>query len=117
VVARSLALRSSDLIGPDCLPGHIVHNEKDFLARHLGTKTNVNEVVRDWSRRLLKVILSKGNIDLAELKETMERESTWAVRRVIEETLAKTGNNRTKAAKLLNVTPRVLRYLEKEKDK
>jgi two-component system NtrC family response regulator len=117
VVARSLALRSSDLLGPDCLPGHVVHNEQDFLARHLGTKTNVNEVVRDWSRRLLKVILSKGTIDLAELKDTMEREAAWTVRRVIEETLAKTGNSRTKAAKLLNVTPRVLRYLEKEKDK
>ena len=83
VVARSLALRSSDLLGPDCLPGHVVHNEQDFLARHLGTKTNVNEVVRDWSRRLLKVILSKGTIDLAELKDTMEREAAWTVRRVI----------------------------------
>lgn len=117
VVARSLALRSSDLIGPDCLPGYIVHNEQDFLDKHLGTKTNINEVLRDWSRKLLKVILSKGSIDLGELKDAMEREATWTLRQVIEETLAKTGNNRTRASKLLNVTPRVLRYLQGEKGK
>lgn len=118
VVARSLALRNSDLLGPECLPRHVVlHGEEDFLARHMGTETGIDEVVRDWSQRLLKVILSKGTVDLTELAEKFEQEAAWAVRRVIEETLVKTGNNRTEAAKELNVSPRVLRYLKNEKGK
>ncbi len=116
VVARAIALRSSDLLGPECLPRHVVlHDEEEFLAEHMGTKTNINDVVRDWSRRLLKVILSKGTIDLTELTEAMDQEVNWAVRRFIEEILIKTGNNRTEAAKMLNVSPRVLRYLQNEK--
>jgi len=118
VVARSLALRDSDLLGPECLPVHVVlYGEEDFLAEHLGTKTNIDEALRDWSQRLLKVILSKGSIDFLELEKKLEQEAAWVSRRVIEETLVKTGNNRTEAAKALNITPRVLRYHRNEKSR
>lgn len=116
VVARCLALRSSDLMGPECLPRHVVaHDEEEFLAKHMGTQTNMDEVVRDWSQRLLKVVLSKGTIDLMILREVINRETAWVVKRVIEDTLNKTGSNKTEAAKLLNLSPRVMRYLQNER--
>lgn len=116
VVARCLALRSSDLMGTECLPRHIfAHDEEEFLAKHMGTQTNMDEVVRDWSQRLLKVVLSKGTIDLMILREVINRETAWVVKRVIEETLNKTGSNKTEAAKLLNLSPRVMRYLQNER--
>ena len=116
VVARALALRSSNLIGPESLPEHVVHcTEKDFPAKHLTTKTNIDEILREWSQSLLKVILYKGSIDFMELEKKLEQEAVWVFRQVIGETLVKTGNNRTEAAKVLNISPRVLRYYLNEK--
>ncbi|MDD4238541.1 MAG: sigma-54 dependent transcriptional regulator [Desulfotomaculaceae bacterium] len=116
VVASCLALRSSDLLVPECLPRHVVvYDEEEFLVKHMGTQTNIDEIVRDWSQRLLKVVLSKRTIDLMELRELINNETAWAVKQVVEETLSKTGNNRTEAAKLLNISPRVMRYLQNEK--
>ena len=116
VVARALALKSSNLLGPESLPEHVVHcGEENFPAKHLTTKTNVNEVLRDWSQSLLKVVLYKGSIDFMELEKKLEQEAVWVFRQVIGETLIKTGNNRTEAAKVLNISPRVLRYYLNEK--
>jgi len=116
VVARALVLRSGNLVGSESLPRHVVfHGEEDFLVKHLGTETIIDEMLRDWSQRLLKVILSKGIIDFMELEKKLEQEAAWISRCVIEETLVKTGNNRTKAAKALNISPRVLRYYRNEK--
>lgn len=118
VVARALALRTGEGMGPECLPRHIVtHDRNEFLKQNLGAETEINEVVRDWSRKLLKVILGKENVDLTELSGILEKETDQIVRGVIDNTLIKTGNNRTEASKLLNVSPRVLRYLQKEKAK
>jgi two-component system NtrC family response regulator len=116
VVARCLALRSSDLLGMECLPGYIAaYDAEEFLKKHLGAQTSLDEVVRDWSRRLLKVVLSKKTINLMELKDTINKETAWVFKRVVEETLVRTGNNRTEAARLLQLTPRVLRYLKNER--
>ncbi|MDD3653454.1 MAG: sigma-54 dependent transcriptional regulator [Desulfotomaculaceae bacterium] len=116
VVARALALRSGYLLGPESLPRHIVlHSEEDFAAKHLDAKTNNDDVLRDWSQRLLKVILSKGSIELLELEKKLQQEVAWVSRRIIEETLVKTGNNQTEAAKALNISPRALRYHRNEK--
>lgn len=116
VVARALVLRTANPMGLESLPQYIVfHGEEDFLAKHADTGIPMDEMLRDWSQRLLKVILNKGNIDFTELERKLRQEVAWISRGVIEETLTKTNNSQTDAAKTLNISPRILRYHRNEK--
>jgi two-component system NtrC family response regulator len=118
VVARSIALRTGDVMGPECLPGHInLQNRDELLEPQQDQDLKIEELVTLYSKELLKKLLIKESIDLTELSEVLKRASGKILKEIIEKTLEKTNGNRAEAAKMLNLTPRTMRYLQNEKVK
>ncbi|MEG3071743.1 MAG: helix-turn-helix domain-containing protein [Candidatus Syntrophopropionicum ammoniitolerans] len=63
-----------------------------------------------------KIIPDHEDIDIKEVSELLKNEGDTIIKNIIEKTLERTGNNRSEAARLLHVSPRVLRYLLHEKE-
>ncbi|MDD2553345.1 MAG: helix-turn-helix domain-containing protein [Desulfotomaculaceae bacterium] len=68
------------------------------------------------SKRIQKIIPGNEDIYIKEVSELLKSEADTIIKDIIEKTLEKTGNNRSEAAELLHVSPRVLRYLLNEKE-
>ena len=68
------------------------------------------------SGRIQKITPGNEDIDIKEVSELLKSEADTIIKNIIEKTLKKTGNNRSEAAALLHVSPRVLRYLLHEKE-
>lgn len=114
VVSRAIAIRSGDIMGIDCLPEHMAIQDKDS---GLGKQPEIEDIVKDYARLLLKRILMKEKIDLPKLHSLLKSETDNIIKTVIKDVLEKTGGNRERAAKLLNTTTRTMRYFQNEKGK
>ncbi len=115
-VSRSIALRTGDVMGPECLPRHItLQSRDDLLEPQQEQDLKIDELVPLYTKKLLKKLLIKESIDLTELSEVLKRASGKLLKEIIENTLKKTNGNRAEAAKMLNLTPRTMRYLQNEK--
>lgn len=117
VVARAMVIREGGTMGIDCLPKSIssyrgckVLEQDDILRRDL------KETVRELSKMLSRAVSDNESIDIKEVSGLLKSEADSIIKDIIEKTLEKTGNNRLEAARRLNVSPRVLRYLLNEKE-
>ncbi len=117
VVARAMAFREGETMGPECLPRYLAAGRGSFPDRGPGTPPEMEEAVRDWARRLTEAVLSRKNIDLDAFSRALKREVDGMIRGIIDHTLEKTGFSQAGAAKLLNISPRTLRYLRNERGK
>ncbi len=116
-IARSMALRTGNVLGPDCLPEHIKNLPQNYKKESgYQVSCNLNEALEKCSDIIYEAIINEQDIDLKNVSERLKNKNNNIVKRVIEKYLETTGNNKKEAAKLLHVTPRVLRYLQNEKN-
>ncbi|NLI12049.1 sigma-54-dependent transcriptional regulator [Pelotomaculum propionicicum] len=117
VVARAMAIREGRTMGPECLPNSIAFSCGGKFSEPAGNPAgqDLKAAVRELSQRFRKVILDSENIDIKEVSSLLKSEADSIIKDIIESALEKTGHNRMAAARLLNVSPRILRYLLNEK--
>ncbi len=120
VVARALVIRGEETtLGLNCLPSYIVNHDVTCLQDKNESilPKEINQAVQQWNRELIKILKYHGTIDLGEITRIMEYETYNIIQEIIEHTLEKTHNDQGKAAELLNINRRTLRYLKNEKVK
>lgn len=118
VVARAMAIKEGHIMGPECLPESILfHSREKFLKNSDDfSRQDPGETIHQLSQIILEVILSQEKIDIKELSGLLKNEADIIIKDIIGKVLKKTGNNKVEAARLLHVSPRVLRYLLNEKE-
>lgn len=122
VVARAVALRDGSSIGVNTLPGKITGYKK---ARsdpgrglyHPPGDSSLEAVVQWWGQHLVELLAAKEDIDLNRLTSCLRDVETGVARGIIEKALARAGGKRSEAARMLHVTPRILRYYLNERGK
>lgn len=118
VVARAIALSEGHTIGPECLPESLSLCYGDRFLEEPGnfSSQDLGKTIHKLAQMMRKVILNKGSIDIKELSGILKSETDSIIKDIIKKALEQTSNNRLEAARLLNVSPRVLRYLLHEKE-
>ena len=130
VISRALALSSDDnVIREEYLmikeTGDQVQNDTSLIDEETNeeaneeTIDNIDESTKELEEKLNNWFennyLGKNSIDLNKIKGQIEIAENNFVKNVVTQTLKETIGDRKKAAKKLNITPRKLRYLLKEK--
>lgn len=118
VVARAMAIKEGHIIGTECLPESILFHCGEKSLKNSGdfSRQDPGETIHQLSQIILEVILSQEKIDIKELSGLLKNEADSIIKDIIGKVLKKTGNNKVEAARLLHVSPRVLRYLFNEKE-
>ena len=118
VVARAIALREDHTMGPECLPGSFSLRYGECFLEQPGNLSSQDpgKTIHALAQMMRKVILKKDSIDIKEISGILKSETDSIIKDIIKKALEQTGNNRLEAARLLNVSPRVLRYLLHEKE-
>lgn len=114
VVTRAIAVRRSDEMGPECLPESILQPNN---IQYQDISHDIDELIHSYSQHFLSVISKQKEIDWPELKNIFDREENYIAQEIIKATLEKTGQDRCEASKLLNISPRTLRYIYNERGK
>jgi two-component system NtrC family response regulator len=122
VVARAVALRDGNSIGVNTLPEKITGCKKVTQGNFKGLAPppgdgSLEAVTGWWGKHLGELLEAKKDIDLHRLINCLKEVETRVACSVIERALARTGGNRAEAARILNTTPRILRYYMNERGK
>ncbi|MBM7855968.1 two-component system NtrC family response regulator [Desulfohalotomaculum tongense] len=117
VVTQAAALCDGEEIKVKHLPDKI--KNRGFSGRleerlPAGDSSSIKEAVAQWSHGLISQI-NPLKVDIKELLNELKAAQGYIAKQVIEKVLNYTGGDRSKAAKILNATPRMLRYLQNEK--
>lgn len=117
-VARAMVIRESSIMGAECLPRNITFycNERLPGQSESFARRDLKGTIREMAERIQEIITGDEDMDIKAISELLKSESEKIIKKIIEKTLVKTGNNRSEAARLLHVSPRVLRYLLNEKE-
>jgi len=123
-MAQVAAMCDSDTVGLDHLPRKIVaqagdepEKQGDGFGTGLGPVEQclVDQLEYDLAGYAEQIDLH-GGFDLPQFLAELKRIGNLATRRIITRALQTSGNRYPQAAELLHTTPRVLRYLNKEKN-
>lgn len=117
VITRILVLCEGSVISADCLPDYIRHGISTQACKCPAQPTVQRESMswQQWISQQLTAILDKEEIDLNQIDLEWEREKCHFYQALIQHALAQTGGNQVKAAEMLHITPRILRYWKNEK--
>ncbi|NLJ76128.1 MAG: sigma-54-dependent Fis family transcriptional regulator [Peptococcaceae bacterium] len=117
-VARAMVIRESSVMDVSCLPKNIIsHCGGEQTCGSVNfAHLDLKEAIRGLSKKMQQIVPNNEDIDIREISELLKGEGDTIIKNIIEKTLEKTGNNRSEAARLLHVSPRVLRYLLHEKE-
>ncbi len=105
-------------MGLECLPGNVFLRYDDRFLEKTGnlSSQDMEKTIHELAQMMRKVVLNKESIDIKELSGLLKSETDSIIKDLIKKALEQTGNNRLEVARLLNVSPRVLRYLLHEKE-
>ncbi len=122
VVARAVALRDGYSIGVNTLPEKITGYKKVTWGNGKGLTpppgdSGLEAVIGWWGKHLMELLEARQDISLQRLTGCLREMETRVVCSVIERALEKTGGNRAEAARILETTPRGLRYYMNERGK
>lgn len=119
VITRALALSEGKVISPSCLPSHILHGQIPPESGSLSLPISPDEEIswQQWTNHQLTAILERETIDLPAIEAVWEREKYRLFQALIQHALIQTDGNQAKAAKMLHIPPRTLRYWKNEKRK
>jgi two-component system NtrC family response regulator len=113
VVAQALAVCNGKEIKVEDLPNKIkIHNKR--LPVTEVTDHDLKQIVTQYAENVVYQ-LNPLEIDLKELIEELKGAQDYITKQIIAKVLVHTGEDRGKAAKLLNATPRMIRYIQNEK--
>ena len=101
------------------LPGNSIPPEQvfapnNFFAAHPKGE-NLVKLLADFEKILINNLNFKSGVDFNDLQNDLKEWHDHIVKKTIAEALETTYGNQTKAASLLKITPRALRYYLKEK--
>lgn len=122
VVARAVALRDGNSVGVNTLPekltGYkkVIHGNCTELAPLPGDDS-LEAVIGWWGKHLEELLEVEKDINLHRLTNCLKEVETRVTCSVIERALTRTGGNRAEAARILSITPRILRYYMNERGK
>ncbi|MEL7567993.1 MAG: sigma-54 dependent transcriptional regulator [Dehalobacterium sp.] len=116
VIIRSLALCERDSIPAYCLPRHILNDQISDPVKSSTFPPSGDSIIdwQKWRENQLESILNNDQINFLDILEEWDQEKRLLLQSLIESALAKTNNKLTKAAQLLHITPRTLRYWKNE---
>ncbi len=101
------------------LPENSTLPEQSFIADNFFTyhpgKENLVKLLSEFEDLLLKGLDFREGVDFNGLQDNLKDWHDHITRKIIEEALVTTYRNQTRAAGLLKITPRALRYYLKEK--
>lgn len=118
IVARIMTLREGNRVGPECLPEYIRSYTKSVPGWDSARpEEDFERLLKNFSERMVRSVLSREKVDINEVYGALKEAVNGIVRAVIEKAIEITGGNKTEAAKFLGTTPRIMRYLLKEKIK
>ncbi len=109
IIIRALTLCEEKEIPAHLLPKHILDTSTPTAL--------AEEQVKDWEtwrETQLHSILSQDSIQFMDVLEKWESEKKLFLHSLIMEILNKTENNQKRAAQLLGISPRILRYWKNE---
>lgn len=121
VVAQAVAVCDGKEICVENLPKKIKYHQSKSGTKQRTQQSEQQDKDNDLKQIVIQHTdslinqLNRQEVDLKELIHELKEAQNHITKQIIEKVLKRTGGDRSKAAKLLNATPRMLRYLQREK--
>ncbi|AGL02912.1 sigma-54-dependent transcriptional regulator [Desulfoscipio gibsoniae] len=118
VITRAIAFSSSDYIGVESLPEKITGIKlSSYPPINNKAMIDLECLINWWGGLLPPLLVQLPNLDLERVRNSIKDVEAGITRKVIEHFLQEPGSTYSGIAQKLGITPRVLRYLIKEKGK